>query len=115
MPDDSDEIDAEIIRAAYADKVKEAFKVFAENLGMGQNQKSSADRFVRSLELMRKARDMALAAMSGMAVADQAAQNQERPGADAAQPNPDGLTAEHQAMIDQALAGTTGQKAPLRR
>ena len=66
MPDDSRASDADIILAAYAEKVREAFKVFAENLGMGQNHKSSTERFMRSLELTRKARDMALDAMNGV-------------------------------------------------
>ena len=110
MPDESLEFDAEIIRSAYADKVKEAFKVFAENLGSGQNQKSSIERFVRAMELVRKARDLALESVSATA----AVQAEERP-AERAPSGADGLSAEDQAMIEHALAGTTGQKPVLRR
>jgi hypothetical protein len=111
MPDESLEFDAEIIRSAYSDKVKEAFKVFAENLGSGQNQKSSTERFVRALELVRKARDLALESVT----ATVAVQAEERPAQERAPAGPDGLSAEDQAMIEHALAGTTGQKPVLRR
>ena len=113
MPDDGHEFEAEIIRSAYADKVKEAFKVFAENLGMGQNQKNSTERFLRTLELVRQARDLAIESMSAAAAAPPDARPAagER-GADA---ESDGLSAEDQALIEQALAGTTGQKPVLRR
>ena len=117
MSDDSQEFDAEIIRDAYAEKVKEAFKIFAENLGMGQNLKSSTERFVRTLELTRRARDLALASLSTTLAAEMAAQNEDAAAAaDAAgqQQGMEGLSAEDQAMIEQALAGTTGQK-PLHR
>jgi hypothetical protein len=70
MPDDSRATDVDIILDAYAEKVRESFKIFAENLGMGQNYKSSTERFMRSLELIRKARDMALEAMSGTTVSN---------------------------------------------
>ena len=114
MVDDNYESDADIIRAAYADKVKEAFKVYAENVGMGQNQKSSTERFLRSLELVRRARDLALEAMSGVSIVEPTT-----PGSDAddtatstsrRQYTVDGISAADQAMIEQALAGTTGQK-----
>lgn len=116
MMDDRPDTDAEIIRAAYAEKVKEAFKVFAENLGTGENPKSSQERFVRAMELVRKARDMALVALDGGSTREAAelgATAADRNEADAA-PAGDGLSAEDQAMIEQALAGTTGQK-PLHR
>ena len=112
MPDESGyEFDAQIIRSAYAEKVKEAFKVFAENLGSGQNQKSSTERFVRALELVRKARDLALESVS----ATVAVQAEERPAEERAPSGPDGLSAEDQAMIEHALSGTTGQKPIPRR
>ena len=40
MSEDSFELDAEIIRSAYAEKVQEAFRLFAENISVGQNEKS---------------------------------------------------------------------------
>jgi hypothetical protein len=120
MPDDNRDNDVEIILDAYAEKVRESFKVFAENLGMGQNHKSSTDRFMRSLELMRKARDMALEAMNGTAVVEPTEQSTEPvdeskvSAADMSPIGADGLSAEDQKMIEHALAGTTGQK-PLQR
>ena len=41
MPDDNLTSDTDIILQAYAEKVRENFKIFAENLGMGQNYQSS--------------------------------------------------------------------------
>ena len=120
MPDDSRDSDADIIHAAYAEKVKEAFKIFAENLGMGQNHKNSQERFFRSLEIIRKARDMALEATDGLTVVEPtaptaAASDQKKPSAADLEPVADALSAEDQAMIEHALAGTTGQKPFLRR
>ena len=113
MPDDINELDAAIIHDAYAEKVREAFKVFAENLGMGQNQKNSLERFLRTLELVRKARAMALEAASGAFTIEAAPV----PEAHAAEASPtaamEGLSAEERAMVEQALAGTTGHR-PLR-
>ena len=55
MPNDSAMDDAEIIHTAYAERVREAFKIFADNLGVGENEKLCRDRFVRSLDMVRKA------------------------------------------------------------
>jgi len=119
MPDDSYEQDAEIIRAAYAEKVKEAFKAFAENIGMGQNQKNSIERFVRSLQLVRQARDLAIEAAVGHLGANQRRPAAAEAGAEMPAPAADALSPEDQALIDQVLidqvlAGTTGA-APRRR
>ena len=105
MSDDS-LLDAEIIRAAYAEKVKEAFKMFAENISVGQSEASCRERFVRSLELMRRARDVALEASSGTAAPD-AAVDKPLPAAD--DPGA-GLSEADRQMIEHALSGTTGQK-----
>jgi hypothetical protein len=109
MPDDSPQLDAEIIRIAYGERVKEAFKVFADNLSTGQSEKTASERFMRSLELVRKARDLALQAVSGIAAGEPPATAEGR--ADDA-PNGIGgsLTAEEQALVEQALAGTTGHR-----
>jgi hypothetical protein len=113
MTDDSPSIDADIVRAAYADKVKETFMVFAENLTGGQAEKSSKERFLRSMELVRKARDLALDAISEAAGAPQAsgiegaAKRDETPA--------ERLSAEDQAMIDAAVGGTTGVAKPVLR
>ena len=108
MSDDS-VLDAEIIRAAYAEKVKEAFKMFAENISVGQSEASCRERFVRSLELMRRARDVALDASSGTTVPDTAADN--AAPAPTADPSA-GLSEADRQMIEHALAGTTGHKPP---
>jgi hypothetical protein len=120
MPDDSRDSDVDIILDAYAERVRESFKIFAENLGMGQNFKSSTDRFMRSLELMRKARDMALEAMSGTAVVEPteespAATDPNKVSAADMSPIGEGLSAEDQKMIEHALEGTTGHKPLVRR
>jgi hypothetical protein len=121
MPDDSRDSDVDIILDAYAERVRESFKIFAENLGMGQNFKSSTVRFMRSLELMRKARDMALEAMSGTAVAEPAEEStaaaapNKISAADMSPLGADGLSAEDQKMIEHALEGTTGHKPLVRR
>ena len=65
MPEDSRDSDVDIILDAYAEKVRENFKIFAENLGMGQNYQNSTVRFMRAMELTRNARDMALNAING--------------------------------------------------
>jgi hypothetical protein len=118
MPDDYTASDVDIVQAAYAEKVKEAFKVFAENVSMGQNQKNSTERFVRSMQLIRQARDLALGALEGPVIVEPAAPRFERvgEGADGETKAGDGsrLSAEDQRLVDQALAGTTGQK-PLQR
>ena len=108
MPNDSGHDDGAIIQTAYAEKIKELFKVFAENLAMGENERSSRDRFVRSVEQARKARDIALAAMAGMGAP---AETEVAPAAQPAAAGDDGLSAEERAMVEQALAGTTGQRA----
>ena len=121
MPDDNPDRDVEIILDAYAEKVRESFKVFAENLGMGQNHKSSTERFMRSLDLVRKARDMALEAMNGVAVVEPteqstaAADSGKISAADLTPTGAEGISEEDRKMIEQALAGTTGQKPLLRR
>src|ERR1700732_2947048 len=99
MSDDSPE--AGFISAAYAEKVKEAFLGFAENLSVGQAEKSCKERFLRSLAMIKKARDLALDAISEGYVAEADALPGERAAAEA-------LSAEDQAMTEAALSGTTG-------
>ena len=109
MPENSALNDAAIIQAAYAERVSEAFKVFAENLATGQSEQACAMRFQRALELVRKTRDLALRAATAGAVVEQtaaqaAAALNEAPG--------EALSAEDQAMIEHALSGTTGHAPP---
>jgi hypothetical protein len=87
----------------------------------GKNHKGSAERFLRAMELTRKARDMALEVVSGTAAVEPI-----EPSTGTAEPNKisaadlsplatEGLSAEDQKMIEHALEGTTGQKPLLRR
>src|SRR5260370_14284245 len=55
--------EAEFINLAYSEKVREAFIAFAENLSVGQAEKSCKERFLRSLGMIKKARDLALRAI----------------------------------------------------
>jgi hypothetical protein len=110
MPDDTAQDDAAIIRAAYAERVSDAFKVFAENLSTGQSEQSCMVRFQRALQLIRKTRDLALRAATAGNLADaEAAQPKAAAGEQVAG---EGLSAEDQALIEQALAGTTGHAPP---
>ena len=84
MSDDNLTSDADIILQAYAEKVRENFKIFAENLGMGQNYQNSTLRFIRAMELTRKARDMALDAIDGVGVVERTS---EAEGSAATDPN----------------------------
>lgn len=120
MPDDNLTSDTDIILQAYAEKVRENFKIFAENLGMGQNYQNSTLRFMRAMELTRKAREMALDAINGVGVVEP---TEESPSTtdpnkvSAADMSPigEGLSAEDQKMIEHALEGTTGHKPLVRR
>ena len=110
MSDDSRNPEGEFINAAYADKVKEAFLTFAENLSVGQAEKSCRERFLRTLQMVRKARDLALVVISEGEVSEApAAASAAQPGEEAAA---DGLSEEDRAMIEHALSGTTGVARP---
>ena len=102
-------VETEIIQAAYADKVKDAFIVFADNLAVGQPEKSCKERFLRALMLVKKARDLAIEAMIAgegveVAVPSYAPNSGKAAG--------EGLSAQDQAMIDAAVGGTTGVATP---
>ena len=99
--------EAEFITLAYSEKVREAFLAFAENLSVGQAEKSCKERFLRSLAMIKKARDLALDAISEGYVAEADAPLREEVTGDA-------LSAEDQAMIEHALSGTTGIAKPVR-
>lgn len=109
MPD-TPIVETEIIHAAYADKVKDAFISFAENLSIGQAENSCKERFLRSLLMLKKARDMAIETVNageGVEVAAPSATPANR-----GQAAGEGLSAQDQAMIDAAVGGTTGVGAP---
>jgi len=102
--------DIAIIQAAYADRVTDAFRVFTENLGMGQSEKSCADRFVRSMEIIRRTRDLALDVVAGRAMPWDGAADVAKPQAE--QDSLEALSPEHRELIEQALSGTTGTRPP---
>ena len=103
MPDKIADDDATIILSAYAERVRETFKVFAENLATGQSEAACKENFRRALLLMRKTRDMALQAASPEGLVGPKAETRTL-AEEAAEP----LSAEDQALVDSALAGTTG-------
>jgi hypothetical protein len=53
--------DARIIAAAYAERVTELFKVFAEAVATGEPDREAVIRFKRGLMSARRVRDLALA------------------------------------------------------
>jgi len=107
MSDDSRDVDIEIIHTAYAEKVKEAFIVFADNLNAGQPEKACRERFVRALDLVKKARDLAIVSLSDPQAQAGGAETYVSQNAPA-----EALSAEDQAIIDHVLAGTTGSPRP---
>ncbi|HVB17102.1 MAG TPA: hypothetical protein VNF04_11245 [Stellaceae bacterium] len=112
MPNESVLDDTEIIHSAYAERVREVFRVFADNLSVGENEKLCRDRFVRSLDMVRRARDLALQAASGSLAAEWAASEvAEQAAKSEAQAAAGALSAEDQAMVDKVLSGTTGAAA----
>ena len=61
MPPDALEEDARIIAAAYEERVKDLFKVFAEGVATGEPDRDGIVRFKRGLLGARRVRDLALA------------------------------------------------------
>ena len=59
---DGSSIDAQIIAAAYSDRVMDLFKVFAEAVATGEPDRDAVVRFKRGLMSARHVRDLALAA-----------------------------------------------------
>ena len=49
--------------AAYDDRVKELFKVFAEGLAQGEPERPSQERFRRALRFAQRARNLAMQAV----------------------------------------------------
>jgi hypothetical protein len=54
--------DVTVIQAAYHEKVKDIFKILADALSVGENERACQQRFQRALRLAKKARDLALEA-----------------------------------------------------
>ncbi len=109
-----------IIRTAYAEKVREAFKVFAENISMGQNQKASPNASCARWNWCAR-RGHGAGAIGGAELVEPTAQDggtcgSRRGGGCRGNATIDLLSAEDQALIEQALSGTTGAKPlPQRR
>ncbi|HVC57032.1 MAG TPA: hypothetical protein VND95_13810 [Stellaceae bacterium] len=117
MPDDGGHDDAQILHSAYAERVREIFKVFADNLSVGENEALCRERFVRGLQFARRARDLALRAAEGEVFADplaELASKRDEPAA-GEEIAAGALSPEHQAMVDKALAGTRGTSSPYPR
>jgi hypothetical protein len=108
--------DTEIVHLAYVERVKEAFKVFADAVSMGENEKLCKERFLRLLQQTRRIRDSAIDAIHGIDMVEPTAEiadpTKNRYGEKPAEP----LSAEDQAMVDMAVGTTTGAKPlqPLR-
>jgi hypothetical protein len=62
MPENGLPDDAHIIAAAYAERVKDLFKVFAEAVATGEPDREAVIRFKRGLLSARRVRDLALEA-----------------------------------------------------
>jgi hypothetical protein len=62
MPVDGLPSDAEIIAGAYAERVRELFKVLAESVATGEPDRDAIVRFRRGLVSARRVRDLALEA-----------------------------------------------------
>ena len=96
---------------AYAERLRDAFRVFAENISMGQNENNCKERFARSLDLIRKARDIALDSINGVDFVEPTADPNAAPRR--MENTIDSLSTEDQRMIEQVLDRTTGAKATL--
>ncbi len=64
MPPDVLDEDARIIAAAYEERVKDLFKVFAEGVATGEPDREGIIRFKRNLLAARRVRDLALAVVA---------------------------------------------------
>jgi hypothetical protein len=60
MPADGLSDDAAIIVAAYADRLRDLFKIFAEAVYTGEPDRDAAVRFRRGFVAARRVRDLAL-------------------------------------------------------
>jgi hypothetical protein len=63
MPTDALDEDARIIAAAYEERVKDLFRVFAEGVATGEPDREGIVRFKRNLLAARRVRDLALEAV----------------------------------------------------
>ena len=63
MSDNSLPSDTEIIASAYAERIKDLFKVFAEAVATGEPDREAVIRFKRGLTSAKRVRDLALEAV----------------------------------------------------
>jgi hypothetical protein len=54
--------DVAVIQSAYQEKVRDIFKVLADALSVGENERACQQRFQRALRLAKRARDLAFEA-----------------------------------------------------
>jgi len=52
-----------LVLAAYDERIKDLFKVFAEGIALGEPERTSQDRFRRALRFAKRARNLALMAV----------------------------------------------------
>ena len=67
MRDDGLPDEADIIAAAYADRVRELFKTFAETVYTGEPERDAVTRFKRALLSVRRVHALALTAVKELA------------------------------------------------
>ncbi|MBV9829780.1 MAG: hypothetical protein JO001_29520 [Alphaproteobacteria bacterium] len=109
MSDSAHRGDGEIIHTAYAEKVHEAFRIFADAISMGENEKTCKERFLRNLQVTRRARDLAIDAINGIDMVEPiAALSSEEKKRKYGEPEAVALPAELQAMVDASVSKTTG-------
>ena len=63
MANADDIYEERLVFAAYDERVKELFKVFAEGLAQGEPERPSQERFRRALRFAQRARNLALQAL----------------------------------------------------
>lgn len=105
------EPDSEIIHSAYTERVREAFKVFAEAISMGENEKACKDRFLRSLQITRRARDLAIDAIHGIDMVEPTAEFVDPLKTRYTEQPAEPLSEEYDALVKAAVADTRGVAA----
>jgi hypothetical protein len=73
MANTDDIYEDRLVFAAYDERVKELFKVFAEGLAQGEPERPSQERFRRALRFAKRARNLALQALQQEKSAEAAA------------------------------------------
>ena len=101
--------DGDVVRSAYAERIAEAFRVFSEALSMGESEKACKERFLRTLQQTRRARDMAIDAINGIDMVEPVAElSSDEKKRKYGEPEAVPLPAELQALVDSSVSKTTG-------